>query len=514
MAEPNGRFRMILDYLGITNLALAKALDIDPSVISRYLSGQRRLLASSPQLEAIADFVLSHSQRMRDMEWMTEQFTLAGLPSDISTVYRFKQNLILWLATDGDKLRKNLGTSLPGDIAGSAPPAAPPVRQQATQEKRDILIGCLEIVLALRPVFNALPERTTVDIFLSSDQISAIVHADMAALLVKSAEEKNLLLRVVVCVSSNTQAMSGLLDTYMPALVSGHIRLSVVHGMTQTVNNTMQLIIPNSYALLITETMGGAPPIGMEIRNVDFVEETEASFDIAARYAQPVLNIYGDDFSRNILEILFTEFCTPGALDVVKDSINPLYMPTGAYDRFIAARGHSPEEYAWRSAEFVRFKSSMDQVLAGGSCYREIISLARLNDIARRGVCRLPGLYFMERGYLDLDTEGCLAILNGYIEYQQNVPSFRLLILDDLAVLHQNNCWHLKQNLSLAVNYWSGREPVMVHSGQPMLLREFQTRFDKLWAQGVSAIGSRAGVISILRDVIKRLEKRQTEINQ
>jgi hypothetical protein len=34
------------------------------------------------------------------------------------------------------------------------------------------------------------------------------------------------------------------------------------------------------------------------------------------------LNIYGDDFSRNILEILYREFCTPGALDVVKDNIN------------------------------------------------------------------------------------------------------------------------------------------------------------------------------------------------
>lgn len=511
MATRNEHFRRILDYLGMTNLSLAKALNMDPSIISRYLSGQRRLLASSPQLEAVADFILSHSQRIQDMEWLKEQFALDGLPTDISTVYRFKQNLIIWLATDGDKLRKNLGASLPGDIAGSSSPEVRLARPQVLEADRDIKVGCLEIVLALRPALSALPDRATVDIFLSSDQIATIVNPDLAALLMEMVAHRDLSLRIVVCVSSNTQAMSRLLDTYMPALVTGHIILSVVHGMTQTVNNTMQLIIPNSYVLLVTETAGNAPPIAMEIRSVDFVAETEASFDIAARYAQPVLNLYGDDFSRNILEILYMEFCTPGALDIVKDSINPLYMPAAAYNRFLAARRHSPEEYAWRSAEFARFKSNMDQVLAGGSCYREILSLNRLNDIAQRGVCRLPGLYFMERGYLDLDTEGCLAILNGYAEYLENTPNFQLLILDDLTILHQNNCWHLKQNQSLAINYWSGREPMMVHSNQLMLLREFQTHFDRLWAQGKGAIGSRAHMISILRDVVSRLEKRRPE---
>ena len=200
------------------------------------------------------------------------------------------------------------------------------------------------------------------------------------------------------------------------------------------------------------------------------------------------------------------EFCTPGALDVVKDSINPMYMPMSAYVRFLKTRGHSSEEYAWRSAEFVRFKSGMDSNLKQGVPFREVLSLKRLNDIAQHGFCRMAGLYFMERGYIELDAEGCAAILKGYMDYLEKVPNFQLLILDDLSPAQKDNCWQIKREHHVAINHWSGRSPVMIYSDQTMLLREFGARFDALWAQGAGGVGSRSNVMSILRDVMERLE--------
>jgi hypothetical protein len=83
-----------------------------------------------------------------------------------------------------------------------------------------------------------------------------------------------------------------------------------------------------------------------------------------------------------------------------------------------------------------------------------------------------------------------------------------VLILDDIATLHSDNCWQLKQNHHLAINHWSGAEPVMIHSDQLILLREFQAHFNHLWALGTGSLGNRAGVIAALQDVIKRLAKR------
>lgn len=412
----------------------------------------------------------------------------------------------MWLATDGKTLRKNLGASLPGDIVGHEPSAAKVQNRIIETADSAVKIGSLQIVLELRLILKKLPHGCAADIFLSSDQITAMVNEDMAALLLKSANENDLIIRMVVCVSGDTKAMSALVDTYMAALITGHIQLSVVHGMTQTVTNQMHIIFPGRLAVLVTETPGRvSPPVAVFLREPSFITEIQSSFEQAARYAQPVLNIYGDDFSRNILEIIYQEFCTPGALDVVKDNVNPMYLTEDDYNRVLRSHGHSEAEYAWRSAEFTRFKSGMDETLRGGSVFREILSLSRLNQIVRDGFCRMPGLYFMKKGFVHLDAQGCADVLNGYIRYLETVSDFHLLILDDITLLHSDNCWQLKQNHHLAINHWSGPEPVMIHSDQLMLLREFQAHFDRLWAQGAGAVGSRANVISILRDVAGRL---------
>lgn len=506
MTQSTENLKAVLDYYGIAQNELAQALDIDPSLVSRWLSGERKLRAASPQIDALAEYILAHNKRVHDMEWLKARFEAASLPTDLSSVYRTKQNLIMWLATDGVSLLRNLSGSPPTTAKSPAPKKLQTITCAGDSA---VKLSCLDMAPELEPILSGLPNKSAVNIFLSSDQIATAVNEDIAALLLRMILKNDLKTRLVVCVSGDTQAMSALIDTYMSALVSGHVRLSVVHGLTQTVTNQMHLIIPGTAAMLVTETPGiTAPPVAVIVREPSFLSDIQKSFDQTAHYAQPALNIYSDDFSRNILEILYREFCTPGALDVVKDNINPMYMTEAAYNRVLLAQGHSEAEYAWRSGEFSRFKTGMDGTLRGGSAFREILSLVRLNQIVQDGFCRMPGLYFMNKGFTILDTQGCTDILNGYVNYLETVPNFQLLILDDITTLHSDNCWQLKQNHHLAINHWSGAEPVMICSDQLILLREFQMHFDRLWAQGAGGIGNRPGVISILLDVVKRLAKR------
>jgi hypothetical protein len=487
MPTPNKNLQAVMERLGLSNIELAKGTALDPSLVSRYLSGDRKLKAASPQLDAIAEFILSYGKRMQDIEWLKEQFHSDGLPNDLSTVYRIKQNLILWLATDGASLRRSLGGS-------SAVVSAKPIKKAAQTVfivGNGMKRGYLELLLALEPILTALQPGAQVDVFLSSDRIRTISDPEVSALILKMIMRSNLHIRMVVCVSGDTKALSGILDAYIEPLVSGHVQLLVVHGLTQTVTNQLHMIFPDGNAVLVTETIeNDATPVSVFLTDPDFIGGMRRSFEATARFAQPILNIYGDDYSRNILEIIYMEFCTPGALDVVKDSINPMYMPMSAYDRFLKTRGHSSEEYDWRSAEFVRFKSGMDNNLKQGAEFREVLSLKRLNDIAEHGFCRMAGLYFMERGYIELDAEGCAAILKGYMDYLEKVPNFQLLILDDLSPAQKDNCWQIKREHHVAINHWSGRSPVMIYSDQTMLLREFGARFDALWAQGAAALAA------------------------
>ena len=311
MPDTAQNLKSVMDYFGITNSELARALAVDPSLVSRWLNGQRKLNAASVPMEALAEYILSLCRHVHDIEWLKAQFEKDGLPTDLSTVYRVKQNLIMWLASDGEALRRNLGR------ISSAPNAekSANIKTEAyfsSESDSAVKIGCLEIALGLAPLLSALPIGSSVDIFLSNDEVAAVVSEDFTRLLLHKIEEKRLKVRLLVCVSGNTQAMSHLIDAYMQSLVSGHIRLLVVHGMTQTVTNQMHLIIPGKYAVLITETPGTkAPPVAAIVSEEAFVRETQLSFERAIRYAQPVLNIFDDNFSRNILEILYMEFATP-----------------------------------------------------------------------------------------------------------------------------------------------------------------------------------------------------------
>ncbi|HCG36551.1 MAG TPA: hypothetical protein DER23_09450, partial [Clostridiales bacterium] len=57
------------------------------------------------------------------------------------------------------------------------------------------------------------------------------------------------------CVSGDTQALSEILDAYIEPIVSGHVQLLVVHGLTQTVTNQLHMIFPDGNAVLVTETI-------------------------------------------------------------------------------------------------------------------------------------------------------------------------------------------------------------------------------------------------------------------
>ncbi|MEL7609631.1 MAG: helix-turn-helix transcriptional regulator [Bacillota bacterium] len=506
MTNTATKLKTVMDYFAISGNQLAKALNVDPSLVSRWLSGKRKLRVASAQMDALAEYILAQSRNTDDIKWLNAHFETEGLPTQMSSVHRIKQNLVVWLASDGDSLRRNLGGGAP-DMGRSqlAPPQAAPV---CPTRQSSIRLGFVQIALELAPLLTALAPESRVDIFLSSDRIAAIAQEDISGLIIRAIEKTRLKIRLVICVSGDTQAISRLIDVYMQPLVSGHIRLLLVHGMTQAVTHQMHVIIPDSAVMLVTETPGvAAPPVALVVTDRSFVEETQKSFEQTVRYAQPALQVYSDDYSRNILEILYMEFATPGSLDVVKDSVNPLYMTKEAYDRALLALGHEGAEFAWRSAEFARFKAGMDGVLGGDSVFREILSLSRLMQVARDGFCRMPGLYFMKKGFVNLNAEGCVAILNGYIHYLEAVPNFHLLILNDLSALHAGNCWHIKRNASMAANCWSGEEPLMIHTNQTLIVSEFQSHFDTLWAQGAGSIGNRAGVIAILRDVVVLLTK-------
>lgn len=125
MPAQNQHLRAIVDRLGLSNAELSRKLGIDPSLVSRYLSGERALRAASPQMDAIATYVLTYMERTADTVWLTRRFAEAGLHIDSACTDQMKQALVFYLASDGAALMLTLGLPVLAQIKRDAPQSDP-----------------------------------------------------------------------------------------------------------------------------------------------------------------------------------------------------------------------------------------------------------------------------------------------------------------------------------------------------------------------------------------------------
>ena len=485
-----------MEHLDISNIALAKALNIDPSLISRWLTGKRQIKLSSEALNKVSDYLMDKIQSMNYSDWLKRQMELDGLVFDYASSGDLLKGLKIWLASDGHDVSKTV------DIIYSTGTSA------AADSENRVKTGFVEISVFLNEVLALLPDNSKIDIHMSNEDAGLLLHESISRILFDSILEKRFQVRLILSLTSNTMAMSHLLSHYLQAIVEGLLTISVAHSMTQAITHQSTFVFGDELVFIVNETPKNiAPPIGMTVHEESFIEEAKKSFERAFNFSQVLFRRYNDDYSRNILEILHQEYGAPGNLDVIKDNINPLCMSLEAYDRALKSFGHKGEQFKWRSAEFERFKIGMNDNLNTDTVFREMLSLKRLRQIAEEGTCKMPALYFMNAGITYLDAPGCLAIIEGYIEYLKGVPNFHVVILDDMPIINENCCWHLKQNREITLNGWIDEEHIILHSNQLMLTHEFQMIYNEMWNRENYSEGQRKKSINVLQDIAKQLKQ-------
>ncbi len=505
--------KLVMTHFAITNSMLSRGLSIDPSLVSRWLNGQRQVRANSDMLGRLVDYILSRNLNFSDVNWFKKQFRRSGMQLDVLSVADLRPYLMYWLCNDKASVHSFLpsGAVSAGESEPSRPvdqPAATAFYARNSADEFSIKIGATDIALSLESLLGNLAPDSEFDIHLSDEGVRTIVESAVIEAIVRNVQARNLKVKLLVSLSSNTYAMSRLITAYLPLIVSAAMQLSVVHGLSQPLTNQISFLAPQRCAILITEIPdSSSPPVSMLVTEQGALHDLYKTFERSMRYAQPVLTTYNDNFSRNILEIFYLEYCMPGDLDVIKDSINPMYMTEAAYGEFLRTCGHRGDKFTWRFNEFQRFKSGMDQTLGAGSVFREIISLTRLKKMLESGVCRMPALYFMDKGVISVGASACVAIMEGYIHYLRTTPNFNLLIVNDIDILNTDSCWHLKSNHHVALNSWDRESPAMIYTDQLILTHEFQTHFNNLWMQNNYSIGGREKTIVTLTEIIRMMKE-------
>ena len=490
---------LLLQY-GIPNAQLAKAIGVDPSLVSRW----RKTGCSNRNVNeyalAVAGYIARRNHSAENAAWLQAQLCAVPLPKTAPDAAR----LALWLYPEADVTALLSGeeqfsnllvlSSFHQAVQHTAPNAAQQPRQEVSAG-----IGADDSVAALRAELFAADGPQTILIYLSSEAAAIAVHRPFVSAIQEVAEQTHCTVRMLVQSANNSAASGRLVSAYMRLLVSGSLQLCMVQGTPQTFTTTVNVLLPGRCALCITEaTQKSSSPVLVTVRDPAVVDDMLDNFERSMRFARPMMAAYNDSFARTIIETFFEEYGVPGSLDVIKCGLNPMYMTVEQYGKVLRDFGHAGEQYAWRYTEFCRFKEAMDAVLAD-SRFREVLSLAKLREIAQTGQCRMPSMYFMDSGVWVLDAADCAGVLDGYIRYLERVPNFHVILLEDEEQFMPNSCWHIKNNKHVMIHSWNVDEPVMIYSDQMMLIDEFQKHFEYLWGKINGNGSSKRAAIETLR---------------
>lgn len=484
--------KKLMAQLKISNSKLAKALNVDPSLISRWLKtgcGERR---ASEHAIAIAQFVLKLRITPENKAWLAAETGSTEITEESIASWLYPSGVYKPRKADEEFANMQVIKSFRASVESRA--------LQIPDNEGANLAVCRDadkIAKMLREELAGLEEGDAVRIYLSSESSSVAIDSQILSALREAAEINKLAVTMLVESANNSSMISRLAGAYMPMLVQGQLTLSLIQGTPQSFTVTMNIIIADRAAIIITEAMQrNATAIGTLIRDKRVVQDLLESYNNSIRFARSMMLAYDDTFARNIIEIFFEEYGIPGSLDVIKSGLNPLYFTVENYGRVLRAFHHPQDQFEWRYREYERFKASMDEVLKT-SRFREVLSLTKLKEIAATGRCRMPSMYFFDAGICYLDAQDCVNLLDGYIYFLENVPNFQVVLLEDEQLFMPNSCWHIKNNKHVMIHSWNIDEPKMVYSDQLMLIDEFQRHFDNLWSQN-DVYGSKRHVIDEL----------------
>lgn len=509
--------KALLQHFEVSNVQLAKTIGVDNSLVSRWLQGSRSIRKFPEYAERIASFFVSHLVSEQDVLWLKLIVTAQHPEAQISGSADLKQWITYWLypRTEWKVNQHQPKAETPVVLMDSffraigpeeeVQNTVPPVHEN--EIPYDVKAGFAEIAMLLRCKLAAATPRSQISVYLSSENVLSAIDKGIAGVITEFSATKEHHVCILVQSSNNSQANSKLFAAYMPLLVTAQLEFMAIQGTPQTFTTSMTILIPDVCAITIHETaMGSSPPVATVINERRHLIDLAESYERSKRYARPMMNVFNDSFARNIIEIFFEEYGVPGSLDVIKDGLNPMFMPVERFGKIVTDMGIKGSEHAWRYSEFTRFKNAMNEVLKESS-FREILSLSRLREIARTGTCRMPSMYFMNMGAWTISADDCVAILEGYIDYLKTEPNFSVVILDDEALFKPNSCWHIKNNKHIMLHSWNRDDPVMIYSDQLMLIDEFQNHFNMLWIRENKAGVSDRLAIETLRFVADECKK-------
>ncbi len=355
MARDTDNLRAVLEHFEIRSKTVAAALNVHPSIITRWMNKERLIGVNSKYLEPLTDYILARKLTTDDVEWFKKRFHEYGIKGDFLSVSEIKRALRIWLVTDPND---DISNMLYSQLAGAN-------RNRIYSGEYMAIAGIADITSQISSLLAKLEQGAIIYLRVSGESVAA---CDSFVHVIKNAINSfGIRFRILLSLQNKHIEPSTTIITFITQIIDQDIEVFVVYEDTVSFSEETMLIIPERCVLTITMLSdSSAPPAALLIREKTYIHDAERSFIETIAHSRPLFDLSAQSTGRRFQSMVKESYEKGGRLSVIRNGLSPLYMSMSGFEHFLVAQGYEGEAFDWRLNEFCERKEALDGNLREG----------------------------------------------------------------------------------------------------------------------------------------------------
>ncbi len=370
----NEKFNLLMNLLNIPNNKLAKALSVDPSLISRWRSGARDPVRNSEYVALISHYIATHTADKHCL------YELISVSPSIETEALAKE-LSMWLVldhTNDSSFVSNFLSHLTKDTTLTLPPFVPElVENQATGKKLSVEVyhgnegkrkGVIRFLSAV--IMSSKP----CELLLYSDEPMTWLLEDPGflnkwGLLLNETIKKGHRIKIIHTIERHSTELIVAISRWLPLYLTGSIEPYYYPNYQEALFKKTMFIAPGIGALT-SNGMGESESMEqLYYHDVNMISILQNEFDTYLRLCRPLMRIFTDQNITLFHELLHEFELQEGDLTYISTSPPLTMLPYDSLCDTLNASDLQPEVIEYYKNFYIKRKRAFQDHLKNNNRY-------------------------------------------------------------------------------------------------------------------------------------------------
>ena len=542
------KLSILMNVFKLNNSSLARGINIDASLVSRWKTGERRIAVNSPHIPALATFFLKINAYPYQKEYLDRLIKTHMTPPMTDQEADRIHVLANWfispnqtnmpmLSDDPEKLDPS--ANLISDIAGflhdqpnltDCPPTADLADKAAVPSGwRQAIIPGQELYCEVfsglngkrQAVINFLSQALQTDepceILLTSDESIEWLAGDPSFTLVWADLmlqniRKGHRITVIHVVNRRPSEIVGILNYWLPLHMAGPIQ-SFYYPRYSSRTMGLSLFVLRRQAVILAQSAGGQTAAGQTFlfSDHDTVEHYTRIFLAYLRQCRPLLAVFNDQTNQDLLVEKRAMAARSGTIYHLRHQLNEVFLPSGSLRQIIARAedADDPEQIEKSLTAGRAIYQAWPETRPDSRKIIDLLPLRLLDDIRRHHMMFQVDCDLHLRSPVPLTETETIIWLRCTIEALRRNDQYQVYFYQETAEMDQDPINILFQEGQAA--FFSradhkGRRPMVIMMSEANVLYSLGAYFDEFIEKIPVNQRSRGDVIQKLDKLIQELQ--------